>query len=373
MKRSIVTIGILSLGILSATSQGQVPAPDKCFGVIELGSKGIKAIVVEDKGRDSSKALIPPLMIEEFKPRNKNCYDGDTAANVAEEVKNITGAMKEKYRMPLSQIFVVMSSGIPAAAKERIDNTVSGIAVDRIDVATESRLVFQGIVPPHRRHKNEVVVLDIGSGNSKGSYLDPDSTNSDSFITFAFEKEVPSGTGTFAKEVTAKKQNGENLKSVAEKISGEQLLGPLQSMIRNKPGMQNCTRLYLAGGLPYVMTTLLHPEKIGSVDPEDPTGKKTSDWVPLTAADINRFYDIATTNPAELLKPDRSKLGEAAKVELDRVVGIFNQDELTAGAVLLKLFMDNMHAERKEGIFFSRRALYAWPQGYVKEKLAARP
>ncbi len=373
MKKRITAAGLLSLTLLSTFAHLQAASPDKYFGVIELGSKGIKAIVVEDKGRDASKAFIPPLMVEEFKPRNKNCYDGDTSDNVAKEVQGISKAMKEKYNMPLSQIYLVMSSGIPTAVKDRIDNKVTGIEVDRIDVATESRLVFQGIVPPNRLHKNEVVVLDIGSGNSKGAYIDPDGADNNTFVTFAFEKDAPSGTGTFAKEVAATKQNGESLKAVAERIAGEKLLGPLQSMIRNKPGLQNCSRLYLAGGLPYVMTTLLHPEKIGSIDPEDPTGKKTSDWVKLSSADINRFYEIATTNPAQLLSADGSKLRKEAADELDRVKGIFGQDELTAGAVLLKMFMDNMHAERKEGIFFSRRALFAWPQGYVKEKLAARP
>ncbi|RBP41231.1 Ppx/GppA phosphatase family protein [Roseimicrobium gellanilyticum] len=370
MKSTCITAGVFCLAILTQAAQAQtLPPPEKCFGVIELGSKGIKAIVVEDKGLDANKLLLPPFTIEEFKPKNKNPYDGDTAPQVAQEVLNIKSSMIGKYHMPENQIYVVMSSGIPAEVKAKLEGKqVKGIELQSIDAPTESRYVFQGIVPPHRYGKNEVVVLDIGSGNSKGAYLDePPAT----FETYALQM----GTGTFSKEVTKLKQNGEDFKAVAMKLAGEELLAPLQGQIRNKPGMQNCSRLYLAGGLPYVMTTLLHPERIGSKDPEDPAGKKTSDWVPLSAADINRFYELATTNPAALLKPDRSKLKgdlKAANEELDRVIGIFNQDELTAGAILLKLFTDNMHAERKDGIFFSRRALYAWPQGYVKEKIAAR-
>ena len=374
MKSTFAKASLFCLAFLSRLAQAEtLPPPDKCYGVIELGSKGIKAIVVEDKGKDTKKMLLPPLMIEEFKPRNKNAYDGDTAPQVAAEVLNIKSAMLGKYHMPENHVYVVMSSGIPEAVKEKLQSKqVAGVELDSIDVATESRLVFQGIVPPHRLHKNEVVVLDIGSGNSKGSYLE-EPPPAATFETYS----LPMGTGTFAKAVTNLRQNADNFKTAADKLAGEQLVGPLQSQIRNKPGMQNCRRLYLAGGLPYVMITLLHPERIGSKDPEDPTGTKTSDWVPLSISDIKRFYDIATTNPAELLKPDRNKLRagdlKAANEELDRAAGIFSQDELTAGAVLLKLFMDNMHAERKEGIFFSRRALYAWPQGYVKEKITAKP
>jgi hypothetical protein len=237
-----------------------------------------------------------------------------------------------------------------------------------MDVARESRLVFQGIVPPNRMKLNEVVVLDIGSGNSKGSYLTKNTPPLE-FETFS----VPLGTGTFAKKVNGARQNGEDFKTVAFKVANDEILPPLRSQIRNKPGMQNCSRLYLAGGLPYVLTTLLHPERIGSKDPQDRSGKKNSDWVPLSAADINEFYDIATKNPADLLKPDLSKVSaenqKLAETETTQAASIFNQDELMAGAILLKTYMDEMHFDRKNAIFFSRLALYAWPQGYVKEKI----
>lgn len=362
----------LGLAFLAQIHLAQAaPQPEKCYGVIELGAKGIKSIVVEDKGKDSQGKIIPPEGLEEIKPQNKNPYDGDTAAVVAEVVLELKGKMIDKYRMPEDHISVVMSSGIPDAVKTKLQGKqFGGTDLQQITAPEESRLVFQGIVPTHRMRLNEVVVLDIGSGNSKGGYL-KEGSPAPEFEAFS----LPMGTGTFSKEVVKVRQNGEDFKAVADRIAGEQLLGSLQSQIRNKPGMQNCSRLYLAGGLPYVMTTLLHPERIGSVDPEN--SSRISDWVQLSVEDINLFYKIATTEPQKLQKPDKSKITArdraAAETELDRVVGIFTQDELTAGAVLLKLFTDNMHAERKEGIFFSRKALYAWPQGYIREKLAKRP
>jgi hypothetical protein len=370
MKSLFIAAGILCLASLSkGLPQEPLAPPDQCYGVIELGAKGIKPLVVASVGKDSTGILLPPKKLEEFKPKNKNPYDGDTAAQVASEVDSIEKAMMDKYHMPAEQIYVVESSGIPDKVKKTLQENLSGAIIpDYMDVARESRLVFQGIVPPNRMKLNDVVVLDIGSGNSKGSYLTKN-TSPLEFETFS----VPLGTGTFAKKVNGSRQNGEDFKTVAFKVANEEILPSLRSQIRNKPGMQNCSRLYLAGGLPYVLTTLLHPERIGSKDPQDRSGKKTSDWVQLSVTDINEFYDIATKNPADLLKPDLSKVSsenqKLAENETTQAASIFNEDELVAGAILLKTYMDEMHFDRKNAIFFSRLALYAWPQGYVKEKI----
>ena len=377
VKAHLVAAGVSMLASFSLCfAQEPLPPPAQCHGVIELGSKGIKALVVADAGKDSKGDLLPPKKIEEFKPKNKNPYDGDTAAQVAAEVVSIRKAMLDKFHMPAEQIHLVESSGIPDPVKKTLqENLPGGIEPDYMDVSRESRLVFQGIVPTTRMHLNEVVVLDIGSGNSKGGYLTKNTAPLE-FETFA----LPLGTGTFAKKINSTRQNGEDFKTVAFKLAAAEVLPPLRSQIRNKPGMQNCSRLYLAGGLPYVLTTLLHPEQIGSKDPQDRSGKKTSDWVQLSAKDINSFYEIATKNPADLLKlkPEvlnkvASENRKAVEDEFNRAAGIFNQDELMAGAILLKTFMDEMHFDRKNAIFFSRLALYAWPQGYIKEKIAAKP
>jgi hypothetical protein len=42
-----------------------------------------------------------------------------------------------------------------------------------------------------------------------------------------------------------------------------------------------------------------------------------------------------------------------------------------AGALILKTFMDEMHFDEKDAIFFRRDALYAWPRGYILEKIPA--
>lgn len=364
--RIIIQIACALALLYPLAAQTPQSVPEKTYGVIEIGAKGLKAVALVDPGKDAKGNQLPPEMLKAFDPENKDAYKGDTALNVAAEVTKFKAKMTGELKIPDDRIFVVKSSGVPEDVKAALQNKLpDGMIPDQIDAKKEATLVFKGIVPPNRMKKNEVVVLDIGSGNSKGAYLD--SQSSDGFATYS----IAYGTGTFSKKIASVYQNGDDLRAVATKIAAEELLPLVRSEIKRNPGMKTCSRLYLAGGLPYVMTTLLHPERIGSPDPENPG--RTSDWVQLTAKDINEFHRIATSNPSSLFTPDLSMFSgaklAAAQKEVDRAKGIFKPEELTAGAVLMKLFMDEMEFAGKDAIFFSRRALFAWPQGYVREKL----
>jgi hypothetical protein len=378
MRPYILKLAVLSAATIATTLLAQSPAEPptpgaEYYGVIELGSKGIKPIVVQPGGKDSKGEQLLAKFVKKYDPVNKNPYDGEMAKNVASEVVRIRELMKTEYNVPQERVFIVESSGIPEKVKTTLlNNLPDGTPIDFMDVARECRLVFRGIVPPRRMGLNQVVVLDIGSGNSKGAYLTRNIAPLE-FETFS----VPLGTALLAKKVNEKRKPDEAFLPMAMAAVAEQVLPSLQNQARTKPGMQNCSRVYLAGGLPYVMTTLLHPDRIGVKDKEDRTGKKDSDWTELSPEDISSFYTRATTNPTELLHQDLNTVKgitaenrPKADKEIANASKIFNQDEITAGAILLKTFMEEMHVDGNKKIFFSRAALYAWPQGYVTEKLA---
>ena len=370
---SVIAFSVLQVSLALAGPK-PLPPSRECYGVIELGAKGIKSLVMHAP-KDTSGNLIsftPVAEPKEFPPVNKDPYKGDTAKQVMDELVLIREKMMANFGLLKENIYVVESSGIPKDVKDILSSKLpSGIIEDSIDVSREARLVFQGIVPTHRRHLDEVVVLDIGSGNSKGAYLTA-AQEPVAFETFS----IPLGTGTFSKKVAAARKPGDTFKTIAEVIAQDEILAPLEQQIKEKPGMLNCSRLYLAGGLPYVMSTLLHPESIDSKDPEDPSGQKSSDWVKLSSADIKKFHELATTKPEDLLKVDYSKVPTAkranAEAKVKEVSAIFEPEQLTAGAILLKAYMDKMNFDKKDAIFFSRQALYAWPQGYLKEKLQGK-
>lgn len=335
------------------------------YAVVEIGASGVKGVVVQTVAENADPENPPIKTLKQYEPLDKNAFTAEAAARVGDAVAQMHKQMLEEFKVPENHFYVVGSSGIPADVKSAIAGKtfLEGVTVEYIDAVKEATLVFRGIVPPKRL--SQVVVLDIGSGNSKGAYVEKTKPGL-TFTTYS----IPWGTKTYAQEINKGRKDGSQFMVVADPLRKELILPAVQSAVRDFPGMQNLRRAYLAGGIPWAMATLLHPEEIGT----DKKGRESA-WVKITAEDIAKFYSKATTDPAALLQPDlagvRKENRQKAEDEVARVGKVFNHDQLMAGAQILKTFADEMHFERKEAIYFARRALYAWPQGYILEKLAA--
>jgi hypothetical protein len=374
-----------------------VPAPswaqtketvDARYGVIEVGSSGVKAIAIEKLKEDpKAKSEDPPTkVIREYKVENPEAYKGGTdgvATTVGAEVSKFARKMSEEDGVPQDHIYVVGSSGIPKDVQKTIGNNIEDRSIEYIDVERETMLTFKGIVPPWRLNLNEVVLLDIGSGNSKGTYL-TERKPALKFVTFS----IPLGAKTLAQELDKKPEQ-------AKELIQESVVAPVKAASQQYEGMRKCSRLYIAGGVPWAMAVLSHPERFG----KDKNGRE-SNWVQLTPADIEKFCETATTVPASLFDVDLSGVRldnlDRVKKDIDDIRGIFSlngkkvkeenlgKDQLDlkalkAGSTILETFVEHMNYKqadakykKKAAIFFSKRALFAWPHGYVLEKAVAK-
>ena len=359
----LLNVGVTCLWSLAATAMATDPGAD-AYAVVEVGASGVKGMVVQTLPASADAEAPPIKMLKEYEPLDKNAFTAEAASRVEGAVAQLHKQMQDEFKVPDNHFYLVGSSGIPPEVKNAIaGKTFAEGAIEFIDPAQEASLVFRGIVPARRL--SQVVVLDIGSGNSKGAYVEK-AKPALSFTTFA----IPWGTKTYAQEVNKKRKDGSQFMIVADPLRTELLLPAVQSAVRDFPGMQNLRRAYLAGGIAWAMVTLLHPETVGP----DKNGHEDA-WVKVTVEDIANFYNKATTDPAALLQPSltgvRKENRQKAQDEIARVGKVFNQDQLMGGAQILKTFSDEMHFERKDAVLFSRGALYAWPQGYILEKLAA--
>lgn len=335
------------------------------YAVVEIGASGVKGMVVQTVPENGDPENPPVKMLKQYEPLDKNAFTAEAASRVGTAVSEMHKQMLDEFKVPKSHFYLVGSSGIPAEVKSALAGKtfLEGAAIEYIDAEKEAALVFRGIVSPRRL--GQVVTLDIGSGNSKGAYVEK-SKPEVKFTTYS----IPWGTKTYAQEINKGRKDGSQFMVVADPLRKELILPAVQSAVRDFPGMQNLRRVYLAGGTPWAMATLIHPEEIGA----DRKGRESS-WVKISVEDITKYYTKATTDPAALLQPDLSGVSkenrQKAEDEVARVGKVFNHDQLTAGAQILKTFADEMHFDKKDAIYFARRALYAWPQGYILEKLAA--
>ncbi len=346
----------------AASKAEELPSAENVYGVIEIGSKGIKASAIQ-KLPDNPSAEVPPTKkLKDYEPVDKDAakLESIKSGRVVPAVAELARRMEEDYHLQRSHLFLVGSSGL-AEENRRLLGTLTFAEGQMafINPTQEATLVFKGIVPKHRL--SQVVVLDIGSGNSKGAYLEKGSE----FATYS----IPLGTVTYADLVTAARGDA-TFAAAAETQRTAKLLPAVRSCTQLFPGLQNKRRAYLAGGTPWALATLLHPDQVGA----DAKGVR-HDWVKLQASDIDTYLAKAKADTAALLKPSldgvRPENREEAEKDIAKIGTIFTADQILAGAQILKAFADEMQFTKKDAIFFSRRALYAWPHGYLLEQLDA--
>lgn len=352
----------LAAGVAGVTAGTNVSSSD-AYGVVEVGASGIKGQVVRAIANSVDG---PPFeLVKEYAPVEANAFAltppaSDRIKTIVDQIRN---QMQQEFQLLPGRFYLVGSSGLPDEAKAVLSGIDFGTTnkIEFVSPQQESIFLFRGTVSSQRAA--QTVSLDIGSGNSKGAYLEQ-STPSLTFTSFA----IPWGTKTAAADIDQSRK-GSDFLAAAEGFRTKQLISAIRSQTEQYPGLQNRRYLYLSGGIIWAMETLLHPFQ------DDVLQKVTLD-------DINAFCEKAATNANTLLHPDldaliKSNLSlqpaaiEKARTEVPRVSTVFTADQITAGSLIVKTFASEMHWSQKDEIFFARTALNAWPRGYLVDKQPA--
>lgn len=339
------------------------------YGVIEVGSTGIKGEIIQELPKPNEDGFKFISREEKIEERNAKAVEPKAQSEAVSSVKSMFDEIKTRFSIPCEQIVIYGSSGVAqkapnkdALAKEIQKET--GRVMEFISPEEEAYLVFDGVVPEWRR--NEVVMIDIGSGNIKGAYLK--NSNKDKHTTF----DIPLGTKTFTREITNQQGTLEFTKA-AINVKRKVLIPQIRDTLQRKPGVQNLSRIYLAGGISWALSTLMRPcddeQEIRNIREE-----RVAKFLRLYPADINTFYYNAARDRKTLFEPDLSKCTPEQKNKVKKNIekirkNIFSQYNLIAGAEILRALSDELKFSEKERIFFARYAIKALPTGYLKKQL----
>lgn len=337
------------------------------FGAIEVGSKGVKGKVIQELAtlnKDGAKLIL--FRKEKIEVRNVTAVEPNSKSATVEAVKATFQDIQKRFNIPCEQIVIYGSSGLAEKAphKEVIAQEVqqaTGRAMKFITSEEEASFVFDGVVPAWRL--NKVLLVDIGSGNTKGAYLDSNKKH----IAFS----VPFGTSTFTKEVK-ESQGNIDFSGAAENVKQKKLVPQIVSEVQLKPGMQTLPRVYLAGGISWALFTLTRPcSREYTVRGE--REERLDSFAPISSEDINTFYYNATQDRKALFNPDLSNCSAERREEVQKEIvqiktDIFSEDNLIAGAEILRAFNEELSFSGKQ-IFFVRSAKDALPIGYLKQQL----
>jgi hypothetical protein len=341
-------------------------------GGIEIGSKGVKATVLEiipgprgDQNIDQKFSKSTNTTIVALK---NGRFQEDAIDETAAAVETYFKQMQEEFQVKPERIYIVGSSGLlteegkPRAANQnelvKAVKERTGKTMVFIDVYHEIVMSLKGGVVP-AKDRGSSSFIDIGSGNIKcGYYEEETKTTVERFVVV---KDLPYGTKTYTDEVK-KGAKAEDLEQflTAAKAKQSLLTDPLGLNVERKPGLVNRQRVYLSGGAVWALASLVHPE----------SAKET--YVRLTAKDIDRFYDLLRKSPGQvpvidLSKVDDANVRKAAEQDLKRVADTFTWQNLVAAAEILRAMAGTLRLnnEGKE-LLFARDGYMSWIVYYVQ-------
>ena len=355
----LVALGFAVL--LGCTPARGLAAEPVRYAGIDVGSKGVKATIIEIVPGKANP--VSSIYTKTTNPTVGLLKDGkfrqEAMAEVAADVDRFVKDFRSKYQVPLENIHVVGSSslaevpnrsGLVSEVEKR-----SGQKMSFIDVGREIRLSLEGLVL--QGDKNQALLIDVGSGNTKGGYF----TDLDKVETFS----IPFGTVSFTTKIKNILNKGESFADVATKLRDKLLTSKLRQMAEAKPGLKKQSPVYLIGGITWAMATFLHP------------GQIESSLVPLSASDVKAFRKLLAANPGRFPTIDLSGVADAkarglAETEAKRVADVFTPDNLVAGSEILQALVDAFGLENKP-MFFARNGQVAWILAFVTPQAPTPP
>ncbi|WP_231956385.1 hypothetical protein [Posidoniimonas polymericola] len=329
------------------------------FGGIEIGAKGVKWVAIDLELGD----LRNPVTIVASGDENTTLsalggasfHPGALRATI-QTVGDFYHHLHEALHVPDDQIFIVVSSGLPKA--ENLQALKDGIAeftrhaVDVLSVEEEVRLGICGLCIQEQDRLGDALVIDVGSGNTKGGYLVPAAFKKREAIT-TFE--LP-GTVTLTTAVQSIAADRHVDFCQASLEARHSVLEPsISHQLQRHEDLESRRLVYMNGGVVWALATFLHPEMLEYAN------------VPLRLDELHQIRETLRSANGEYPPVDASLLSAAVTEEISRAKQVFTPENLMAGSEILCALGENLSFEDR-AVYFVRNGRVAWLLGYVSAK-----
>lgn len=363
-----ILFGACAFAFFIAPAQAQ----QSRFGVIEVGGSGVKASVVaiEDASVSGEAGGLSLRTIYDYPIGNLNPAFAAQIEPVATLIGQRTRDMQQRYALNPLQIYLVGASGLQqtphgAALAEAINRTVAGQAGQfrYISAADQARYGYNGVVNCRRlaHRRADVVFVDIGSSEIIAAAIKAPAPR-------CGQEEVATlGFGFGVKSARFNDQSGMSTSALHSEIQSALALAD--------PALSNRTRIYLGGGIVWMLASFVHPNAAGA-------------YVSLSQDDIDRMNKQLLADPRCVIDPvmaqrpdpscafldiDFSQVrdpAQRARVSSDHrelTTSIYSEEQMRTGVAILAAFADTLNF-RERPVFFARSALRAWVLGFLLEQ-----
>jgi predicted Zn finger-like uncharacterized protein len=349
--------------------------PKIAYAGIEIGSNGPRYCLVEflpvTKGGDNFRVVTNEqtnARLTSGMDKTGN-FDQVEFRKTMNAVQTFHNRLVKEHGIPPEQIVIVSSDGLfgPIARRQDIDQHEKDRLIEQcrdalsaavkkatgrtMEFVNRTRFAEHELRAAVRKSDlKDAVFLDIGGGSTRGAYCDAADV-----IQAAEGPGIQSFMGRVNDGLTEDDKFAERAVALAE----QHLREPFRTGLGKDPEFAARGKIYLAGGIAWVMANCQHPGD-------------TEDYVRLSAGDIEAFTAKVRASPELLTKirPDPSlspERQEWLKREYARMRSAFKAPErLVAGAeILLALSTELQFAGRE--IWFYRHSDFAWVASYIEE------
>lgn len=336
------------------------------YGVVEIGSKGVKAAVVtsfiDDKGRSryetGFKKSINTDVLQGVTETGE--FTAEAVETTAKAASDLIGEIRANAKNVGDNIFIAGSSALSSAMNRgelgRKVQALTGTNPMFINSAQELVFAMVGSIPEDVLYKT--ALLDIGSGNGRIGYLiSPRGERKSGQAVI----DLRAGSVSLTELVNKSRAPGESYIAALNRVVEKDIAPRFVSDIKQYPVLSKHHYLMVVGGAAWAMATLMHPEDQGA-------------YVPLTLQDFRDYAERLANNPDEILNPDLSrvtdtKVRETAAKQVAAVKKTFSVENLQSGARTLKLVADTVPLGKAE-VYFNRDG--NWAYGMAAGIMASR-
>ncbi len=355
--------------MLPGIGRAQTSGGAQLYGMVEVGAKGVKVsafkfsneVLSDDSPGLSGGERLTPNKVGKGYSVNTGIRNG-TPEDIAATSDAVKDAIDRLKGMGVDQanILIVASSGVDniksTGAFDELRRQVlakTGMTLKSVTVEEETKLSFEWVVLGARR--SQVLLIDIGSGNTKGGYIEHLGDPQQRFRYFS----LPYGTTSLAKKLNGLWPAEPVAHHAAQFIKEDpELLPSLRQQVATASGIVSKPRVYLVGGIVWATAVLTRPAIMAS----------DARWVRLSPKNFAQMAkQLEGSDPYAPPIPAGTSVEARAKIEktVENIRETFTPDQLSAGLAILQSLSDELKFSDRAAIFFATFASDAWSSQYL--------
>ncbi len=353
-----------ALGLVAWMVAPAIAQPEQepvTFASIEIEPTIVKAVqfaftpaeldrMLHDAGQDTPLRyrLIEQYRTKAFPEVTTFALHRENVTRTADAVRSFRDQLTDVEGVDPNHVFLVLEGGLgqlPHGGElaEAVSRR-SGLQPRFITPEDKGAYLFDWSAPTPRRQ--QAVSIDVGAVTTIAGYQQADRPVTGVEI-------MPYGVGTMLEAVV--EANGgvppSDMAEALREFTRKRLAPIVYRSGLSHPAVLNRQRVYLSGGVVWVMAVILKPQEA------------MTDWVPLSVGDVRRFrqvlekrdpFDVDVSGIAD---PD---VRARAAAELEYARNLYTRDQLTAGALLLDMLATRLEFARRDRLFFARIAYGGW-------------